>query len=95
MCVKTNPRAIINDIAQKKINYLCDRFPNLEWSGIMFYTVTDCVVNIIDFIPLNLGTAGFTEFSDNPDVLDFRIEHDLLQSGVYEGLIHSHNTMAK
>lgn len=94
MDVATKPTAVISPTAQKKINYLCARFPNLEWSGIMFYTVTDCIVNIIDFIPLNLGTSSFTEFSDNPDVLSFRIEHDLLQSGVYEGLIHSHNTMA-
>lgn len=44
---------------------------------------------------MDIGTGGFTNFLDTADIISYRVDHpELLQPGVYEGLIHSHNNMS-
>lgn len=41
------------------------------------------------------GTSAYTEFNMSPDVATYMIDHpELLEEGIYQGLIHSHNNMA-
>ena len=81
-----------------RIDYICLKLNNIEWSGTLFYTVTgsikdkDLVVNITDFLPQDIGSSAATEFTEDPEFVSYMIENDLLDC--YRGLIHSHHTMA-
>lgn len=86
---------------EKKIRHLCARVHNVEWSGILFYKVdgsfeiNDLTATCLDICVMDIGSAGYTKFKDNADIISYRAKHpELLEPGVYEGLIHSHNTMA-
>lgn len=74
---------------------------DVEWSGTLFYTVTGSLdegtfeATCMDICVMDIGTSGFTNFKDTSDIIDYRINHGLLRPGIYEGLIHSHNNMAK
>ena len=40
------------------------------------------------------GTGGYTEYNMSPDVVSYMCDHpELLDEGIYQGLIHSHNRM--
>lgn len=83
-----------------KIEYLCRNFPDREWSGIVFYTTIGNVDDISNFkitahdlYVLDLGSAGYTEFTQSPDFAAYIGKNpELLDS--HQGLIHSHNKMA-
>ena len=81
-----------------RIDYICLKLNNIEWSGTLFYTVTgsikdkDLVVHITDFLPQDIGSSAATEFTEDPEFVSYMIENDLLDC--YRGLIHSHHTMA-
>ena len=92
---------IIPEFVESKIRHLCNVVPNVEWSGTLFYTTEGSFEDNLkvickDIFVMDVGNATFTEFSDSPDIVTYRIEHpELLQEGIYEGLIHSHNNMAR
>ena len=85
---------------EKKIRYYLDRFPSIEYSGTLFYTVfgsfetNDLVINAFDFLLQDIGTGAYTEFNQSPDVIGYMVEHpELLDETVYQGLMHSHHNM--
>jgi hypothetical protein len=86
----------ISDNLESKIRLLCNRFPHNEWSGTLFYIKLDNgIYEALDLCLMDIGSAGFTSYDESPDILDYRIQHpELLVDGVFEGLIHSHNSMA-
>ena len=43
---------------------------------------------------MDIGSTAYTEFKESADVISYRIEKDLLDEDIYEGLIHSHNSMS-
>lgn len=80
---------------------MCNRIHDIEWSGTLFYTAEGSMedgtfkVTCVDFLPMDIGTAGFTQYDESVDVVDYMVQHpELLENGVYQGLIHSHNNMA-
>lgn len=86
---------------EDKIRHLCSMVHDVEWSGVLFYKKegtfenNDLKVTCVDILPMDIGTSGYTEFKDSPDVVAYECEHDeLLEPDVYEGLIHSHNHMS-
>ena len=86
---------------ERKIRLLCREIHNVEWSGILFYRVEgnfeDNSLNIIcvDIFQMDEGSSGYTEFNMSPDVMRYMVDHpELLEEGIYQGLIHSHNNMA-
>lgn len=85
---------------EAKIRYLCNRVNQVEWSGILFYEHTgsfdegNLKLCCKDIFLKDIGSSTYTEFDDNPDVLDYRINNDLLRENIQEGLIHSHNTFS-
>jgi hypothetical protein len=96
-------KLIITKELQKKIDYLCTVINDVEWSGTLFYTVKGdfkakgenrLVVTAIDLFLQDIGTSGYTEFSFSPTLAHYICMHpNLLEEGVFQGLIHSHNNM--
>lgn len=84
---------------EQKIRYLCNKFPQREWSGILFYDYTGAFASndikfiAKDFLFMDEGDATSTEFDlDNPDVVGYMCDNDLF--GCQSGLCHSHNAMS-
>lgn len=90
-------KLIIPSYAQGKINYLCEKFPSTEWSGVLFYTVKgsfeteDLELEVKDLLVLDIGTTTYTEFTSSAKIPQFMIEKGLLETQM--GLIHSHHSM--
>ena len=85
---------------EAKIRHLCSRVHDVEWSGTLFYKVEGSFddgsfkATCLDICVMDIGSGGATSYDDTADIVAYRIEHpELLQEGVYEGLIHSHNNM--
>lgn len=92
----------IPEAVEAKIRHLCSRVYDVEWSGTLFYKVEGSMedgsfkVICLDIFVMDIGTSGFTDYEDSPEIIQYRVAHRdlLLQPGVYEGLIHSHNRMS-
>ena len=87
---------IIPQSVENKIRYLIRKFPSTEWSGVLFYTHTgsfennDLTITCQDFYPMDLGTAGWTEFKMTEEVTSYMADNiDLFDCET--GLIHSHH----
>jgi hypothetical protein len=88
----------ISEKLEKKIRVLCNKFPNTEWSGILFYSYTGSFLdNNISFVAEDLlfmdtGYSTTTEFYlDEANIGSYIVDHDLF--GCQCGLIHSHHSM--
>lgn len=94
---------ILEDSLQEKINYLCATISQIEWSGTLFYKVqgefegtedNKLKITAIDLFLQDIGGYGNTEYQEDPDLIGYMCENtDLLEEGVFMGLIHSHHTM--
>lgn len=76
-----NPQIIIPDDVTNKISYLCKIISEVEWSGILLYTVkgsikkpSEMVVEVKDVIPMDRGSKTFTNFSLNESKRNFNGE---------------------
>lgn len=94
-------KILISENTEKKIRFLCKNIWDVEWSGILFYKIEGAfedkslVIRCIDLFQMDIGTSGYTEFNVSPDMATYMVDHpELLEEGVYQGLIHSHNNMA-
>lgn len=83
---------------EEKIRYLIRKFPDTEWSGVLFYTHTgsfegeDLVIECKDIFPMDLGTGTFTSFKLDESVGGYiAMNIDLFTCET--GLIHSHHHM--
>lgn len=97
---KQSYNIVIPKNVEEKIRHLCSVVHEVEWSGILFYKKegsfenNDLKITCVDIFPMDIGSGGFTDFDDTPDIAAYRCEHlELLDEGIYEGLIHSHNNM--
>lgn len=83
---------------EAKIRHLCSLVHEVEWSGVLFYRYKgnfddgSFEATCVDIFVMDIGSSGYTEFKESPDIISYRIDHDLLDSDVQEALIHSHNT---
>lgn len=88
---------IIPDSVEFRIRQWCMLNPSTEWSGTLFYTVSgsfdnkDIEFTVKDFFVMDIGTSGFTNYKETPDICSYMMENDLLDCKT--GLIHSHNSM--
>lgn len=97
---KQSYNIVIPKNVEEKIRHLCSVVHEVEWSGVLFYKKegsfenNDLKITCVDIFPMDIGSGGFTDFDDTPDIAAYRCEHlELLEEGIYEGLIHSHNNM--
>lgn len=86
---------------EKKIRFLCKNIWDVEWSGVLFYKVEGAfedkslTIRCVDLFQMDIGTSTYTEFNVSPDMATYMVDHpELLEEGIYQGLIHSHNNMA-
>lgn len=90
-------KLIIKDSLEDKIRFMCNELPSTEWSGSLFYRAEGSLakknLKLIaeDFCLLDVGSSGYTEFTESPEIIGYMAEHDLVDC--YIGLIHSHHTM--
>lgn len=93
-------KMVIPQEVEKKIRLLCREIYNVEWSGVLFYKISgsfkdkSLTITCIDIFQMDEGNSTYTEFSMSPDVCNYICSHpELMEAGVYQGLIHSHNHM--
>lgn len=86
-------KMIVPAKVEEKIRYLIRKFPHTEWSGVLFYSHTgsfedkDLVITCEDIFPMDLGTAGWTEFKMSPAVAGY-IADNLELFDCETGLVH-------
>jgi hypothetical protein len=90
----------IPEEVEAKIRYLCSVIHDVEWSGTLFYTCEGSLddgtfeVTCVDLFVMDIGTSSYTEYKESADIINYRVNNDLLREDIREGLIHSHNNMA-
>lgn len=94
-------KIVIPTEVEKKIRFLCKNIWDVEWSGILFYKVEGAfedkslTIRCVDLFQMDIGASAYTEFNVSPDMATYMVDHpELLEEGIYQGLIHSHNNMA-
>lgn len=92
-------KIIIPDNVERLIRFLCERVWDTEWSGVLFYTPSgqfedgSLEIRCVDILPMDVGSATYTEFDMSPDVISYMAQNpELLDCKM--GLIHSHNNMS-
>lgn len=92
-------KVVIIEEVTKKIQYLCRRISNLEWSGVILYKTEgeiedpeNFICTVMDLYPLDIGTPSYTEFDYYPEFISYITENDHLLDYKW-GLIHSHQNM--
>lgn len=89
---------IIPEEVERKIRLLCREIHNIEWSGVLFYEVAgtfednNLVITCKDIYQMDIGNGAYTEYTMNPSVATYMLDHDLMDC--YQGHIHSHHNMA-
>lgn len=98
--LEENYKITISKELEKKIIESCKLNWNVEWSGVLFYNTKstfgekDFEVIAIDYYPMDIGSASYTEFTESPEIAGYMADNpELLTSNM--GLIHSHNNMSK
>ena len=94
-------KIVIPAEVEKKIRFLCKNIWDVEWSGVLFYKVEGAfedkslTIRCVDLFQMDIGTSTYTEFNVSTDMATYMVDHpELLEEGIYQGLIHSHNNMA-
>ena len=91
-------KLIVPQDVEEKIRYLIRKFPSTEWSGVLFITHqgsfenNDLVITCKDIFPMDLGSAGWTEFRMSEDVAAYMAQNiELFDCEI--GLLHSHHQL--
>ena len=82
---------------ESDIRLLCSMVNNTEWSGILFYNITECgdtsiSIECIDMLPMDVGTSVTTEYDMDIRIAQYIAEYPELANCAL-GCIHSHNNM--
>lgn len=89
----TTYKIIIPAQVERLIRFLCERVWDTEWSGVLFYNHTgnfedgSLEIRCVDILPMDIGSAAYTEFNMSPDVISYMAQNpELLDCKM--GLIH-------
>lgn len=91
-------KMVIPSYVEERIRLACASVPNLEWSGVLFFkykgNFEDGNLQVVckDILLMDVGSAAYTEWAADAEVISYMAENDLLDCQM--GIIHSHNTMA-
>lgn len=91
-------KLVVPEKVEEKIRYLIRKYPHTEWSGVLFYAhqgtfeTNDLTITCRDIFPMDLGTAGWTEFHMSEDVTSYMAQNIELFD-CETGLVHSHHTL--
>lgn len=98
---------IISENINNKIKYLCSKIPNLEWSGILLYSIQEgsikepekLVLKAEDLIPLDKGTSANTELDFTKESVQKAFVSYIMKNphlgDLKWGGVHSHHSMGK
>jgi len=97
--VQQRAQLLVSTKVLDKIKYLVTRFNPVEWSGVTFLKVTGDVedpsnlkLEVVDFVLLDIGTAGYTEFDLTVPAmtkfLENHIEEYVMDSSIKTGIMH-------
>ena len=90
-------KLIISEKVESKIRWWCSKLPDNEWSGVLYYNYKgsienkDIIFEVVDFLVLDIGTRGHTEFVEDERIISYACSQMLINQQV--GLLHSHNRM--
>lgn len=88
-------KLVVTSNLEHIIRKLCEKIPDREWSGVLFYkyegSFQDNNLTIVckHMLPMNIGTDSYTEWTNSPEIINYMAKNDLLDC--YTGIIHSHN----
>lgn len=90
---------VIKDSLAEKMRYLCRRYDDREWSGLLFYSSSPMKGGFKlvaeDLFLMDIGSEAYTEYEMDkesmPDATMYMVEHGL--TGMHIGHVHSHNKM--
>ena len=104
--LKNKVKTIATVSFMNKVKVLCSKIRDVEWSGVLFYSVKGSISNpekltitLEDILLMDKGTKTLTEYNfDNDeslamDLVDLLQKSDTHRLTYKRGLIHSHNTM--
>lgn len=81
---------MIHPLLEKKIRFLCTKFPSNEWSGALFTTTEGDTIYANDLFLMDIGDATYTEWEFDKDLLKYKAEHCF---DADMNIIHSHHQM--
>ncbi|MGN0144152.1 MAG: hypothetical protein ACI398_04165 [Clostridium sp.] len=91
---------IIPRNVEAKIRHICSNVPNIEWSGVLFYTTEGSLddgtfkATCQDIYVMDIGDTISTSYKESADIVSYMCNNpELLVDGVYQALIHSHHSM--
>jgi hypothetical protein len=84
----------LTDKIRYRILALCLVHPNMEWSGVLFYSNAGDVITLEDLLFMDSGSAGYTEYETDVAVVKYMMKINFLEKGWKMGHIHSHHNMA-
>lgn len=91
-------KLIVPEKVEEKIRYLLRKFPQTEWSGVLFITHEgsfedgNLVITCQDIYPMDLGNSTFTQFRMNEDVAAYVADNiELFDCDM--AIAHSHHMM--
>lgn len=83
----------ITEKLENKIIESCKLNWDVEWSGVLFYDTKssfgkeDFEIIALDYYPMDIGTTGYTEFTESPEIIGYMSDNiELLSMNM--GLIH-------
>lgn len=88
-------KLVVTSNLEHIIRKLCEKIPDREWSGVLFYKYegsfqdNDLTIVCKHMMPMNIGTDSYTEWTNSPEIINYMAKNDLLDC--YTGIIHSHN----
>ena len=89
----------ISEGLEKKIRFLCNKYPSNEWSGILYYRFLNgsylkknLELEAVDFLLNDVGSSTFTDYDITGEVGQYMVTHRLMDCKI--GILHSHNTMS-
>ena len=90
---------VLSEEIVNQIKYLCANIPEVEWSGVLFYSIEGtirkpeemkCIIQ--DILPMDKGSKAYTEYNIDERFVEYLMENPEAMSWKV-GHIHSHNTM--
>jgi len=98
------PTLIISKEVQSQIMYLHNKIENIEWCGILFYSIVSGTITDPDNLILkaekiflgDIGVGTYTEMSTDETIINFYDKYpEALTVPWKQGYTHTHHSMAK
>ena len=97
--LKNTVKVLMPDEFLLKVKYLCKLIAQVEWSGILFYSINGTIKNLNtfsivlqDILPMDKGSGAYTEYEIDKRYVDYLMDKPEAMEW-HMGHIHSHHSM--